>query len=47
MKTLEREQLTVRLPGQLVEQLRREAEKRGISVNATLIILLRQALGSE
>ena len=44
MKTLEREQLTVRLPEQLVERLRREAEKRGDSLNETVIRLIRTGL---
>lgn len=44
---MEREQMTIRLPVQLVEQLRREAGKRGMSVNALLIILLQKVLESE
>lgn len=44
---MEREQMTIRLPVQLMEQLRREAGERGVSVNALLIILLQKVLESE
>ena len=41
---MEREQLTVRLPVQLVERLRREADERGDSLNETVIRLIRKGL---
>ena len=39
-----REQTTIRLPAELKEQLRREAEKRGDSLNETVIRLIRAGL---
>ena len=35
-----REQTTIRLPAELLEQLKREADKRGDSFNGLLMILL-------
>ena len=44
---MEREQTTIRLPAELKEQLMREAERRGISFNAMVIIALLRGLGVE
>lgn len=38
---MEREQITIRLTAELLEQLRKEAQKRGDSLNATIIRLIR------
>lgn len=40
----EREQTTLRLPAELMEQLRAEAQKRGMSTNAVMILALEQGL---
>lgn len=37
---MEREQTTIRLPAGLKEQLQREADRRGISFNALVIMIL-------
>lgn len=37
---LEREQTTVRLPAELKEELQREAARKGISLNAYILILI-------
>ena len=47
MKDSERGQTTIRLPVELLGQLQSEADRRGISFNAMVIILLRKALVSE
>lgn len=39
----EREQTTIRLPAELKEQLQREADMRGISFNAYLLLLIDKA----
>ena len=44
---MERTQTTLRLPEELMEQLRAEAEKRGSSVNETIIRLIRKGLQGE
>ncbi len=46
-KGMEREQTTIRLPAGLKEQLQREADRRGISFNALVIILLQKSLEVE
>lgn len=37
---MERKQTTIRLPTGLKDQLQREADKRGISVNALVTVLI-------
>jgi len=37
---MEREQTTIRLPKELKEQLQREADRKGISFNAYLLLLI-------
>lgn len=44
---MEREQTTIRLPAELKEQLQREADRRGISFNALVVILLQKSLVVE
>ena len=44
MSKLNREQITVRLPVELKEQLQQKADERGISFNAALIIFLQKGL---
>ena len=44
---MEREQTTIRLHAGLKEQLQREADRRGISFNALVIILLQKFLEVE
>lgn len=41
---MEREQTTIRLPGELAEQLRQKAYSMGVSLNYIVIYLLRKAL---
>lgn len=41
---MERKQTTIRLPAGLKEQLQREADRRGISVNALVTVLLQKYL---
>lgn len=38
-----REQTTIRLPTELMEQLRREAQERGVSFNDYLLVLIHKA----
>ena len=40
---MEREQTTIRMPGELMERIREAAEQRGISVNAMMIMILNEA----
>lgn len=40
MRTLERKQMTIRLPAELKERLQREAAEKGISLNAYLLLLI-------
>ena len=42
-----REQTTLRLPGELLDMLRRQARERGDSLNETIIRLLRLGLEFE
>lgn len=42
-----REQTTIRLPVELKEQLRQEADKRGDSFNETIIRLIRAGLEAQ
>lgn len=42
-----RKQMTIRLPQELKEKLEEEAEKRGDSLNGTMIRLLYEALRAE
>lgn len=42
-KKQEKEQTTIRLPEELVEGLKQEAEKRGMSFNAFLVMILNEA----
>lgn len=44
---MEREQTTIRLPTGLKEQLQQEADRRGISFNALVVILLQKSLEVE
>lgn len=37
---MEREQTTIRLPASLKEQIQQEADRRGISLNALIIMIL-------
>lgn len=39
---MEREQTTIRLPAGLKEQLQREADRRGISFNALVLMILKE-----
>lgn len=41
---MERKQTTIRLPAGLKEQLQQEADRRGISVNALVTVLLQKYL---
>lgn len=43
----DREQITIRLPAELKEQLQRQADSVGISFNAMVVILLQRVLESE
>lgn len=47
IKSVEREQTTIRLPADLKEEIQKEADKQGQSFNTEVIILLRKALGLE
>ena len=40
---MEREQTTIRLPAELMEKLKQEAEKLGMSFNALLLMILNEA----
>lgn len=40
---MEREQTTIRLPAELQEKLQQEADRRGISFNALVIMILSEA----
>ena len=42
-----REQTTLRLPGELLERLRGQAQAKGVSVNQLLVTLILQALHPE
>lgn len=44
---MEREQTTIRLPADLKERIQREADKRGYSFNALILILLEKGLESQ
>ena len=44
IKSLEREQTTIRLPAELKERIQKEADNKGISFNAMMIILIEQGL---
>lgn len=39
---MEREQITIRLPAELMERLRREAQEKGTGVNALVLTLLNE-----
>lgn len=39
---MEREQTTIRLPAELKERLQREADRRGMSLNAFLLMILNE-----
>jgi predicted HicB family RNase H-like nuclease len=47
MAALEREQTTIRLPAELLEALRREANERGYSLNGYIIRLIELGRKSE
>lgn len=47
MKKGTRTQTTMRLPDELLEQLKAEAQKRGDSINETIIRLLRLGFQAE
>ena len=38
--TMEREQITIRLPAELMEQLRREAQEKGYTVSDLIVFIL-------
>lgn len=40
MSTIDREQTTLRLPVELMERLRRQAQEMGISTNALILLLI-------
>lgn len=40
--TIEKEQVTLRLPAEVLEKLRQEAFEYGLSLNAYIIILIRK-----
>lgn len=42
-----KDQLTLRLPAELKWQLQREADRRGMSLNGLIIILLQASLEAE
>lgn len=42
-----REQTTIRLPGELMQRIRREADKRGDSFNETIVRLIRLGFQAE
>lgn len=44
---MEREQTTIRLPSELMELLRRQADREGQSLNAKIITILRKGLELE
>lgn len=44
---MNREQITIRLPSELKEEIQREADKIGLSFNAEVIVLLWKALEAE
>lgn len=44
MREVEREQITLRLPADLKEQIQQEAERRGDSLNETIIRLIRAGM---
>lgn len=44
MREREREQITVRMPKELKKALEERADRKGISINAEIIYLLRRAL---
>ncbi len=41
---MKREQITIRLPGELKKQLQQEADRRGNSLNETIISVIRIGL---
>ena len=44
---MEREQTTIRLPADLKEEIQREADRKGMSFNMYILILLQRGLKSE
>ena len=44
MTSPNREQTTLRLPGELLEVLRRQARERGMSLNSVMILALEKGL---
>ena len=44
MSAIDREQTTLRLPPELMERLRRQAQEMGISINACIILCLEAGL---
>lgn len=44
---MEKEQTTIRLPVDLKERLQQQADKRGYSLNAFLLIILEQAVNQQ
>jgi len=43
---MNREQTTIRLPEELMEQLKQEAERKGVSLNAYLTLLIHEGRGA-
>ncbi len=46
MSTIDREQTTLRLPPELMERLRRQAQEMGYTVNDLIMFILRDYLRS-
>ena len=44
-RKISREQVTIRLPEELKEQIQREADRKGISLNAEVLILIQKGMG--
>ena len=46
-KDMEREQITIRLPAELKERIQQEADRKGISFNQFLLLLLREYVNAQ
>lgn len=44
---MEREQTTIRLPVELKEELQREADRKGLSFNQCLLIILKEWINCQ
>ena len=47
IRNVEREKTTIRLPGELKEQLQREAQERGVSFNEYVLWIIRKGRKAE